>query len=97
MAEYSVQNSEESFQDVHTWASCATAIMVRGDLGWMHPVEQDRLVLVVLELSMKRVRVLKRRCPSYHLSRLGDLQLFAILGISWDQLFPGPRNAGSGW
>ncbi len=40
---------------------------------------------------------MKRKSPSYHLSRLVDLQLFAILGISWDQLFPEPRNAGSGW
>ena len=35
--------------------------------------------------------------PPYHLSSLKDLQLFAILGISWDQLFLKPKNAGSGW
>lgn len=79
------------------WASCATAIKARGDLDSMHQVAQDQLVPVVLYLSVNKIGVLECKIQSYRLSRQGGLQLFAELGISWDQLFPEPRNAGSGW
>lgn len=45
----------------------------------------------------KKIGVLECKIQSYHLSRQGGLQLFAELGISWDQLFPEPRSEGSGW
>ena len=56
------------------WASCATAIKERGDLGSMHPVAKDQLFLVVLYLSMNKFGVLMRKGRPHHLSRLIDLR-----------------------